>query len=160
MDLIERIIAKESGVPASPESIRLEEIKLGFPFPPDLKKIYLTVANGGIGPGYKLLGVKGGHTSDEGDSIAELYTLLNSADPEDPELKWPEGLIPFCHWGCAIYSCFDATKEEFPVVWYDPNMRESGEPVELMFSPHKNAFVDWLASWLDGKDLWGDRYTS
>jgi len=79
--------------------------------PSELKEIYLRVANAGIGPGYKIPGVKGGHTSDEGDSISELYTILGAYDPEDPQWEWPEGLVPFCHLGCAIYSCSDAAKE-------------------------------------------------
>ena len=84
-------------------------------------------------PWIKILGVKGGHTSDEGDSISELYTILCSSDPEDPVWKWPTGLVPFCHWGCAIYSCFDATKEGYPVIWFDTNMRKIGEPMEQQF---------------------------
>lgn len=111
MELIERIRDEECKIPASLDSVELSEKELGFQRPPILKELYLNVANGDIGPGYKILGVKGGHTSDEGDSISELYTILSGSDQEDPDWKWPHGLIPFCHWGCAIYSCFDATKE-------------------------------------------------
>jgi hypothetical protein len=160
VELIERIKNAERGIPASMDSVELAEEELGFPFPSVLKEIYLKVANGGIGPGYKILGVKGGHTSDEGDSISELYTILGGSDPEDPQWKWPKGLVPFCHWGCAIYSCFDATKEGWPVVWFDPNMREIGEPMEQQFIPHKNSLTEWLEGWLNGDDLWAETYGS
>jgi hypothetical protein len=160
VDLIERIKSKEGGTPASLDSVELAEKELGFPLPPELKDIYLKVANGGIGPGYKILGVKGGHTSDEGDSISELYTILGSSDPEDPEWQWPKGLVPFCHWGCAIYSCFDSTKEGGPVIWFDPNMREIGEPMEQQFIQHKNSLNEWLEGWLAGNDLWAETYGS
>ena len=160
VELIERIKKVESGIPASLDDVELAENELGFLLPPELKKIYLNIANGGIGPGYKILGAKGGHTSDEGDSISELYTILGSPDPEDPEWTWPKGLVPFCHWGCAIYSCFDATKDEYPVVWFDPNMREIGEPMEQQFIPHKKSLTEWLEGWLNGDDLWAETYGS
>ena len=95
MQLIEQILEKESGVPASDEAIAEAEKELGFPLPKLLHDIYKNVSNGGIGPGYKILGVKGGHTSDEGDTISELYSILSSEDPEDPKWKWPKGLVPF-----------------------------------------------------------------
>ena len=160
VELIERIKNEEGGIPASFDSVELAERELGFSLPSELKEIYLEVANGGIGPGFKILGVKGGHTSDEGDSISELYTILGGSDPEDPEWKWPKGLVPFCHWGCAIYSCFDATKEGCPVVWFDPNMREIGEPMEQQFIPHKKSLTEWFEGWLNGDDLWAETYGS
>ena len=158
MLLIEEISKKESGTPASEKAIAEAEQEIGFEFPPLLRQIYCQVANGGIGPGYKILGVKGGHTSDEGDSISELYLALSSNDPEDPEWKWPKGIIPFCHWGCAIYSCFDEKKNHFPVIWFDPNMREIGEPMEQQFIPHRDTLESWFQGWLNGDDLWAETY--
>jgi hypothetical protein len=160
VESLERIKSTESGTPASLDVVERAEKELGFPLPPILREIYLQVANGGIGPGYKILGVKGGHTSDEGDSISEFFTLLGDFDPEDPEWKWPEGLIPFCHWGCAIYSCFDATRENCPVIWFDPNMREIGELMEQQFIPHKSSLSEWFEGWLNGDDLWAETYGS
>jgi SMI1 / KNR4 family (SUKH-1) len=156
--LIEQILEKESGVPASDEAIAEAENELGFPLPELLHDIYKKVANGGIGPGYKILGVKGGHTSDEGDSISELYTVLSGTDPEDPEWKWPKGIVPFCHWGCAIYSCFDANKDNYPIIWFDPNIREIGKPMEQQFIPHRESLESWFQGWLNGDDLWAETY--
>ncbi len=160
MELIERIKIKEIGVPANSKAIEDAEKELGFSLPPILKEIYLNVANGGIGPGYKILGVKGGHTSDEGDTISELYTALCSSDSKDPSWKWPYGLVPFCHWGCAIYSCIDTTKQSYPVVWFDPHLREMGEPMSQHFIPHKLSLSEWLHGWVGGEDLWAETYGS
>jgi hypothetical protein len=156
--LIEEIIKRESGALASEENIAEAEQNIGFSFPPLLRQIYKKVANGGIGPGYKILGVKGGQTSDEGDTISELYLSLSGKDQEDPIWLWPEGIVPFCHWGCAIYSCFDATKESSPVVWFDPNMREIGEPMEQQFIKHRESLEFWFQGWLNGDDLWAETY--
>lgn len=158
MDIIEQITKRETGSPATEADVSDAEKELGFPLPPLLREIYLNVGNGGIGPGYKILGVKGGHKSDEGDSISELYTSLQGADPEDPKWEWPKGIVPFCHWGCAIYSCFDANKENYPVIWFDPNMREIGEPMEQQFIPHRESLQSWLQGWINGEDLWAETY--
>ncbi|MGV6851670.1 MAG: SMI1/KNR4 family protein [bacterium] len=156
--LIEEISKRESGTPASEEAIAEAEQNIGYSFPPLILQIYSEVANGGIGPGYQILGVKGGHTSDEGDSISELYLALYDKDPEDPEWQWPKGIVPFCHWGCAIYSCFDASKADFPVFWFDPNMRELGEPMEQQFIPHRDSLESWFQGWVNGDDLWAETY--
>ncbi len=158
MRIVEEFKRTEPGIPATPEQIAESEKELGFPLPELLREIYLRVANGGVGPGYKILGVKGGHESDEGETISELYSVLTSKDPNDESWEWPEGLVPFCHWGCAIYSCFDATEENYPVIWFDPNLREDGEPMDRQFIPHRESLESWLKAWLDGTDLWGETY--
>lgn len=158
MLLVEEIAKRETGNPASDEAMATAEKELEFLLPDLLREIYKKVANGGIGPGYKILGVKGGHTSDEGDTISELYTVLSGKNPEDPKWQWPKGIVPFCHWGCAIYSCFDANKKNYPVVWFDPNMREIGEPMERQFMPHRDSLESWFQGWLNGDDLWAETY--
>ncbi len=158
MGIIEAIISKEKGDPTPDESVAAAEEKLGFSSPLLLREIYLKVANGGIGPGYKILGVKGGHTSDEGDSIEELYSSFMESDPDDKAWKWPKGLLAFCHWGCAIYSCIDTTKEGYPVVWSDPNLRDPEERMDQAFIDHRPSFESWLQGWLDGVDLWAETY--
>lgn len=156
--LIESIKSKVSGVVASEQSVADTEKDMGIIFPEQLKAIYLNVSNGGVGPGYQILGLKGGHLSDEGDTISELYSSLKEEDPLDPLWVWPVGLVPFCSWGCAIYSCFDSTKANYPVVWFDPNNREMGEPMEQQFIPHRESLESWLQGWIDGEDLWAETY--
>ena len=160
MDIIEQIVSSDYGVTATSELISRTEQELGFNLPDILRDIYLTVANGGIGPGYQILGVHGGHTSDEGDTISELYTVLSGNDPDDLQWSWPRGLVPFCHWGCAIYSCFDGLSPNNPVIWFDPNLREIGDPMSQQFIPHRPSLKSWFQGWLDGEDLWAETYGS
>jgi len=63
--LIEAIQSKASGAAASEQVVADAEIDMGITFSEQLRAIYLGVSNGGIGPGYQILGVKGGHLSDE-----------------------------------------------------------------------------------------------
>jgi len=156
--LIEEIRNKGFGIVASAQAIVEAEEAIGYLFPEHLKAIYQNVSNGGVGPGYQILGVKGGHQSDEGDTISELYLSLKENDPLDPLWVWPEGLVPFCHWGCAIYSCFEATKPGNPIVWFDPNNREMGEPMEQQFIHHRESLESWLQGWVNGEDLWAETY--
>ena len=144
--------------PASPEVVAAAEDSLGFPLPSLLKALYLEVANGGFGPGYGVLGVAGGHRTDEGDAIDEFYAVLASRDPEDPVWDWPAGLLPFCHWGCAIYSCVDCNGDAGRVVWFDPNGREPGTEMAQYFIAHRESLASWFASWLEGVDLWAETY--
>lgn len=156
--IIDDIKRKASGVAASEQAVAEAEQALGISFPEPLREVYLKVSNGGIGPGYFILGVKGGHLSDEGDTISELYLSLKEEDPLDPLWVWPENIVPFCHWGCAIYSCFDSVKPNKPIVWFDPNQREMGEPMEQQFIPHRDSLDSWLRGWLNGEDLWAETY--
>jgi hypothetical protein len=160
VNIITEIRKVETGTPATQAEVSETEKELEFPLPKIMREIYLQVANGGIGPGYQILGAKGGHKSDEGDTISELYSVLSSTDPNDETWKWPKGLVPFCHWGCAIYSCFDITTENCPVVWFDPNMREDGEPMEKQFMPHRESLESWFEAWLNGVDLWEETYST
>src|SRR4051794_36254641 len=52
--------------PASEAAVRATERRLGFSLPETLRQIYLTVANGGFGPGYGVMGPEGGFTDDMG----------------------------------------------------------------------------------------------
>jgi len=154
--LIEEIKRKTSGVVASEQAVADAERDIGFAFPEQIKALYLGVANGGIGPGHHIIGVKGGHLSEENETISELYAALKEEDPFDPLWIWPDGLVPFCHWGNSIYSCFKASVQDSPVVWFDPNRREMGEPMEQQFIPHRDTLDSWLRGWLDGEDLWAE----
>lgn len=153
MSIIDEVLKKGSGKTATEEAIKSAEKSIGYAFPDLLKSVYTKVANGGIGPGYQILGVTGGHLSDEGDTISELYLELSASDEHDPLWVWPKGTIPFCHWGSSIYSCFDASKEQNPVVWFDPNVRDMGEPMEQQFKPHLSSLESWFQAWLDGQEM-------
>jgi hypothetical protein len=148
--------------PATPEALRAEEEKIGFPLPGLLREIYTHVANGGFGPGYGLLGVEDGALSDEGDTAGTLYTAFRQIDPAEPAWRWPEKLLPICHWGCAIYSCLDCSKEAAPVIIFDPHCYDHEDETSMAraFIPHAPSFREWLEDWLAGVDLWERVYGS
>lgn len=153
MSIIDEILKKGSGKTANVEMVNSAEKSIGFAFPELLKSVYTKVANGGVGPGYQILGVDGGHLSEEGETITQLYLELSATDEYDSLWVWPKGTVPFCHWGSSVYSCFDVTKPGDPVVWFDPNVRDMGEPMEQQFSPHRESLESWFRGWLNGEDL-------
>ena len=91
--------------PASEPLVERAEQALGLSIPTLLRSCYLTVGNGGFGPGYGVIGLSGGYASDYG-CIVEAYELLKR-DQESEGRRWREGLLPFCEWGCNIFSCVD-----------------------------------------------------
>ncbi|HXG67577.1 MAG TPA: SMI1/KNR4 family protein [Blastocatellia bacterium] len=136
------------------------EARLGFRFPHLLREIYTKVGNGGFGPGYGLLGLEGGALDDDGSSVIDRYAGFKRTHPDDPLWHWPDGLLCICPWGCAIYSCIDCTKLAAPVIVFDPNGHEKGEPWDNYFHPHRSSFSSWIEAWLDGVDLWQELYAS
>lgn len=84
--------------PASERQVRSSERKLHFSLPPLLQTLYVSLANGGFGPGYGLRGVIGGYAP--GETIVDRYqaktfgqvqllTLSELADWEqDGQASW------------------------------------------------------------------------
>jgi hypothetical protein len=130
------------------------EEQLGFALPPLLRRAYLEVANGGFGPGYGVMGIRHGFTDDLKNTVVDLYRSYCQGDPEDPAWDWPRGLLPICHWGCVVYSAFDATTEGNPVFFMDVGAKDIGAPMSSITIPHKASLQAWLDDWLQGKDLW------
>ena len=137
--------------PATPRELDAAEARLGFALPPVVRQVYERVANGGFGPGYGLLGIGGGATSDTGRDAVDEYLTFREPDPDDANWHWPERVLPICHWGCAIYSCVDCSKSRAEIVRFDPN------PVEddwaTAFAPEQWTFGSWLDAWLRGDEL-------
>jgi hypothetical protein len=130
--------------PASEATLADAERQLGFALPSFLAAVYLRVGNGGFGPGYGLVGLPGGYTGDEGVSIVELYETRRVPDPTEPNWKWPEAVVPFCEWGCAIYSCIDCRSGSIQT--FDPNaLRGSMSSAFARTHPTVAAlFDDWV----------------
>jgi hypothetical protein len=136
-----------------PVEIANDERRLGFAFPPLLKRIYVEIGNGGFGPGYGLIGLTNGTPDDTGKTAPEIYRELRSADRHEPNLKWPQGLLPICHWGCAILSCIDCVDPNFRMRVFDPNVREQDNWASC-FLEEANGFEIWMKEWASGTDLW------
>ena len=135
-----------------------DEGVFGFQLPPLLKRLYSDVGNGGFGPGYGLLGVTGGVPDDENRNALQLYAVFRQSNPEDRLWQWPAGLLPICHWGCAIYSCIDCTKASFSVTIFDPNGHEDGRTWSDSFFPECQSFEQWIELWVSGHNLWERMY--
>lgn len=128
-----------------------DEKELGFEFPPLLKRLYGEIGNGGFGPGYGMIGLTGGVPDDLGQTAPESYLALRGNDPE-PGWNWPVGLLPICHWGCAILSCIDCEDGNFRMRMFDPNAHSDGDWGDAFFD-ESLGFEEWIAAWAKGIDL-------
>lgn len=138
------------------ESVR----DLGFEPPALYVTLMQRVGNGGFGPGYGLMGLVGGATDDMGKTAVGSYNDFAQSDPDDPAWKWPQGLLPICHWGCAIYSCIDSTSDDAPVMTWDPNEWEDGTSPELAIRSTKMSLAEWLIAWSNGINIWDKMFPS
>lgn len=129
--------------PVTEKEMEKAEKTLGFPLPAILRRMYLEIGNGGFGPGYGLspLRKKGVGQAFE-ESIVSLYVLYRTDDPECPQWKWPEGMLPLCHWGDGIRSCVDCLHDPFPVYRTDPEALSDGEPNGMKVE--RPSIYDWL----------------
>jgi hypothetical protein len=124
---------------ASKRDVAKAEAELGFALPPLLNRLFLEVSNGIAGFGYDIMGLEGGCSSDSGD-LLEAYREFKTYAESEGE-PWKPGLLPFCNWGCAIYSCVDCTDSSFPVLTHE----DSG------VWPERYTLSEFFEMWLKGK---------
>jgi hypothetical protein len=127
--------------PASPDAIEEAEAVVGGALPALLKDLY-ALANGGFGPGYGLLGLRGGFTDDMQRSAIDILA-------EVPIGLWPgmpDGLLPLCHWGCAVYSFVHCPSGR--IYGWDPNPVDPDDDVP--FFAQEYVIDTWLKAWLEG----------
>jgi hypothetical protein len=129
--------------PASLAAVRQAEADLGFELVPFHKRLYLEVANGGFGPGFGILGVKGGFRDDEYGTLVDCYRRFASMYRED-RIEWPQGLLPIIDWGDFIWSCLDCIVGNNGLIC---TLHEKG----LNRTSHN--LMSWLASWIEGVPL-------
>ena len=87
----------------SNEKVFQAEQWLGFKLPRILKRVYIEISNGGIGPGYRLGGLPGGNDCAWGDILASTEELKRNEEYE-------EGWLPVLDWGCnqvTMVACED-----------------------------------------------------
>jgi len=154
-DAIRKFVPLQS---ATAIGLAADERLLGFNIPPLLKQSYIEIGNGGFGPGYGLIGMTSGAPDDTGKTAPEIYYQLRSGHPTDPAWKWPECLLPICHWGCAIYSCIACDKPDFPIRIFDPNVHDHRVTWSDAFFEEATSFDAWISAWADGVDLWEKSY--
>jgi hypothetical protein len=139
--------------PGNPDDIARDESKLGFSFPPLLKRIYTEIGNGGFGPGYGLIGLTNGVPDDTGKTGPAIYRQFHDGASEAPFCEWPKGLLPICYWGCAILSCADCSDPNFRVRIFDPNVHDGDDWTDAFFE-ESPSFEEWITAWASGVDLW------
>ena len=141
--------------PVTTPALKEAEARLGFALPAVMRQLYTSVANGGFGPGYGLIGLIGGARSDLDRDAVEEYLAFRQPDPDDAGYEWPERLLPIAHWGCAIYSCVDCGRDDAPVVRFDPNPVD--DDWSIAFAPEGQTLCSWLEDWLRGEELFESR---
>lgn len=121
---------------ATAEAIAEAESVIGYSLPRLLRSLYLEVANGGFGPRYGILGVRGGVP---GDGVRDLVEVqLDLAADRDP--LYPPWLISIFTWGCGIWSLVDCRDPAGQMWSFDGN--------NDTLRQHEQTISDWLALWL------------
>jgi len=128
--------------PLKAARLTLVEPILHAPLPRLLARILTEIGNGGMGPGYGILGIgKRGHQTDLGQDGVNIAEQLVAGD-------WgsaPEGAYPLCHWGCGIMSFVTPDGQ----VWgWDPNPIDPD--ADVPFFLEDCGLREWLQSWLEG----------
>ena len=147
-------LLKGDTTPLSDQDIAAAESRLGFRLPRLLRAIYREISNGGFGESYGFLGLVGGALNEDGLDSVSLYESYRQADPDDAHWSWPEGLLPVCQLGCAMYHCVQCLDDASPVVWFEPNPHEQGSSWDRSFIRFSPSLREYLSAWLDGVDLW------
>lgn len=126
---------------ATEDAIMKAEEELEFRIPELLRACYLGVGNGGYGPGYGLIGVAGGYASDCGD-LVQTYKLFQESEEFEGK-TWPEGMLPFCEWGCNIYTCVVCKVRNFKIFTYE----------ELHLRENRYTLPDFFELWMAGVNI-------
>lgn len=154
--------------PATEEQLRETEVTLGFSLPAGLRALYAEVANGGFGPGYGIIGAKGGAPHYDGwyqdiiegylsqppnvrwvdfaeyppaREMGKWFELRYEDGHENLDDDWyehPRYLIPFCYWGCTVDHQIHAITGEIYT-------RDT-----FSYALWAPSLEVWLEQWLDG----------
>jgi hypothetical protein len=119
----------EHQAPASPTALKDAEEALGFTIEPFLRRVYIEVSDGAVGPGHGALPLVGR------ESLASTYAAFRTGG-------WPRGLLPVWDWGDAVWSCVDGNG-------HIVTMDDVGLPTLTDFTTRT-----WLRAWVDGVDVW------
>jgi hypothetical protein len=135
-------------------ALQAVERTIGCQLPDAVRNLYLKVGNGGFGPGYGIVGVKGGAKLD-GGTLETHYRQFLSLERENPVWRWPRRLIPLANQGCGMWSCVDCEYQKLPMILWDPNPLDdslTGAQARLnwgsTFWDEGLSLHKWLAGWL------------
>jgi hypothetical protein len=79
--------------PVTVKELQVAERAIGFKVPELLRAIYLRVGNGGFGPEYGIVGIKGGAKLD-GYTLETCYREMAKLEKENSVWRWPKRLLP------------------------------------------------------------------
>ncbi|MFE2086140.1 SMI1/KNR4 family protein [Streptomyces sp. NPDC059460] len=127
--------------PASLDTVEDAERTIGFPLPPLVRRLYLEIADGGVGPSRGISPL-----NDEELAMANSYLDYLNAElaPEDPPAP-PPGVLFFCDFGGITWALLDCRHPEGQMWWWDQGDRHK---LDL-------TFPQWMQAWLDGHLLDG-----
>ncbi|MCX5158683.1 SMI1/KNR4 family protein [Streptomyces sp. NBC_00264] len=126
---------------AAPELASLDEVAdaeraIGFRLPPLVRRLYLEIADGGIGP---FLGFSPLHDEELGMVNFYLSCLNAEPSPEDPPAL-PPGVLFLCDFGCAMWALLDCRHPAGQMWWW-----EEGDRHKLDLT-----FPQWIQAWIEG----------
>ncbi|WP_037869295.1 SMI1/KNR4 family protein [Streptomyces sp. SPB074] len=158
-DLLRRVAVRAAAdggalpAPADEATLAEAERRLGFVLHPLLARLHREIADGGFGPGYRLLPLLG-----PGESLVEEYVARRAASAGAGHPEWPAGVVPVLTWGCAMYAAVDCLSAEGQVLLFEPNAHGGGSWEDCWFldSP---GLAAWLETWLAGTG-WFEEETS
>lgn len=150
------------GRPLSEREVQRAEVRLGFPLPSLLRRLYIEVGADVL----DLLPLLAVDAMDEDESqvpytVVGWYRFDRDNPPTEEDLadmtddasddilwEWPERLLMVADWGCNIYSCVDCSSPSLPVLMNDNNISWSTFAVQ---APSLHA---WLERGLGGEPLY------
>jgi hypothetical protein len=143
--------------PVAAKDLQVVESAIGFRLPELIRAVYLKVGNGGFGPEYGIVGIKGGFKLDN-CTLESCYQGMLRLEKESPAWRWPQRLLPLANYGCGMWSCVDCEYKKLPMILWDPNNLQSeldGSDAQLnwasAFWDQGRSFRMLLEGWLAGK---------
>ncbi|WP_327248945.1 SMI1/KNR4 family protein [Streptomyces sp. NBC_01320] len=114
--------------PASPATVEDAERTIGFRMPPLVRRFYLEIADGGVGPFDGFSPLNGEPLGMVNDYLDYLNAELAPGDPPAP----PPGVLFFCDFGCAMWALLDCRHPEGQMWWCEQGNRHK---LDLTFPP-------------------------
>ena len=144
--------------PATEEQIVATEHALSFALPPELRHLYLHLANGGFGPDGGIIGVMGGFSSSGiGGNLLEAYRAWATETSVDyrryergsgtqkryelPSHVWSDRLLPLSDLGCVRTAYLDKGTGE--VLRGGPISNDT-----YVLWPQAPSLAVWLEQWI------------
>ena len=147
--------------PLSEEEMAVIEHNRGYRFPPLLRSLYTTVANGGFGPSYGLIVLSPETVLADGSPIKShsrpidlalyLRRYTSSVYFEFPWYVWPKSLFRLCEDGCGYSFYLDCASGR---VFYGGAGKDG-----FGLDPQADSLEEWLDLWLKGVHFPRERTT-